>query len=221
MAAYTPATFAARWAAYTLDLALLAPLLVLAAWVPLVRAAHAVLDIRAAFAAALERAFVAGAFDLVALAGALRVDAVFLEVLQRGVAAVLGAAIAVGAITVLGLAAWFIAFESSPAAATPGKRLMRLRVATGDGCRAPTWRIALRFVAAGPSWLLLHLGHAMAAWRDDGRALHDGISGTRVLALAPPPRWMRVWLALQGALVVALFAFWIAGVARTLLLFGA
>lgn len=100
-------------------------------------------------------------------------------------------------------AVWFIAFESSRWQATPGKRLLGLQVTDARGGRCGPGRIAARFVAGIPSWLLLNLGHALAAWTPGKRALHDYLAGTRV-ALAPGaspamPRGGRSWLLVQAA----------------------
>jgi len=117
-------------------------------------------------------------------------------------------ALGVAALVVVALAALgFIAFEASPWQASPGKRLAGLRVTTIDGSRPGLARIALRFVAGAPSWLVLHLGHALAGWRKDGRALHDLIAGTRVelepAASAAMPRWARNWQWAQALVVAA------------------
>ncbi|GAB2665628.1 RDD family protein [Arenimonas aestuarii] len=120
-------------------------------------------------------------------------------------------AIGIAALVIAALAAlWFITFEASPWQATPGKRLAGLRVVAVDGSRPGLGRIALRFFAGAPSWLLLHLGHAMAAIRRDGRALHDLLAGTCVV-LAPGattriPRWARFWLLVQALAVAAVLA---------------
>lgn len=116
----------------------------------------------------------------------------------------------VAAAVIVALSAlWFIGFEASPWQASPGKRLAGLRVTTGDGGRPGAARIALRFIAGAPSWLLLHLGHALAGWRKDGRALHDILAGTRVVlepaASAAMPRWARYWLWAQALAVAAAF----------------
>ncbi|MBY4597944.1 RDD family protein [bacterium BD-1] len=107
-------------------------------------------------------------------------------------------------------AAWWVAFEASPWQATPGKRLFGLRVERGDGGRPGPGRVALRFVAGVPSWCLLHLGHAMAGWRADHRALHDLLSGTRVVlapgAAAAMPPGARRWLWAQAIALLAAFA---------------
>ncbi len=112
-------------------------------------------------------------------------------------------AIGVAALVIAALAAiWFIAFEASPWQASPGKRLAGLRVVAGDGSRPGLARIALRFVAGAPSWLLLHAGHALVAIRRDGKALHDLLAGTQVVlapeAAAAMPAWARYWLWAQA-----------------------
>jgi uncharacterized RDD family membrane protein YckC len=100
-------------------------------------------------------------------------------------------------------AAWFITSESSRWQASPGKRLAGLRVTDTAGARCGPGRIAGRFAAGIVSWLLLNLGHAVAAWTPGKRALHDYLAGTRVElapgAAATMPRWARSWLLLQGA----------------------
>lgn len=107
-------------------------------------------------------------------------------------------------------AAWWIAFEASPWQATPGKRLFGLQVSRHDGGRPGPGRVALRFLAGIPSWCLLHLGHAMAGWRADQRALHDLLSGTRVVlapgAGAAMPPGARRWLWAQAIALLAAFA---------------
>lgn len=115
----------------------------------------------------------------------------------------------IAAATVFALAAlWFIGFEASRWQATPGKRLAGLRVVAADGSRPGLARVAARFAGGVPSWLLLHLGHALASWTRERRALHDLIAGTRVV-LAPGapeamPRWARRWLWAQAIALAAL-----------------
>ena len=108
-------------------------------------------------------------------------------------------------------AVWFIAGEASPWQASPGKRLFGLRVTDREGRRPGPGRVALRFVAGVPSWLLLNLGHAIAAWTPGKRALHDYLAGTRV-ELAPGtaaamPRGAKAWLLAQAAAFVATVGF--------------
>lgn len=127
-------------------------------------------------------------------------------VLREGVLALVATwlhGLAVAAAVLFALSAlWFIGFEASRWQATPGKRLAGLRVTTREGSRPAAWRVALRFVAGVPSWLMLHLGHALAGWTKDRRALHDLVAGTRVVLAADAgdamPRWARRWLWLQG-----------------------
>ncbi len=100
-------------------------------------------------------------------------------------------------------AIYWIAFEASPWHATPGKRALRIRVADRDGA-APGWiRTVSRHAAGALSWLTLNLGHALAAWTPQKRALHDFLAGTRVLANdgadTALPAWAKAWIALQIA----------------------
>lgn len=108
-------------------------------------------------------------------------------------------------------AVWFIAGESSRWQASPGKRLFGLRVTDMAGAPPGLGRVIARFFGAAPSWLLLNLGHAIAAWTPGKRALHDYIAGTRVeLAPGAPaamPRAARAWLWLQAALYCGLLGF--------------
>lgn len=112
-------------------------------------------------------------------------------------------------VAVLGVAAavYFIAFEASSWQATPGKRALRLCVVDLQGRRLRAPRALLRFIAGTLSWLSLNLGHALAGWRTDRRALHDLVAGTQVLASGPTPVWaLRVGIALSALLVAGLLA---------------
>jgi uncharacterized RDD family membrane protein YckC len=82
-------------------------------------------------------------------------------------------------------AVYFIAFEASPWQATPGKRWLGLRVIAVAGGPVGVSRAAARFFAGSLSWLSLNLGHALAMFRRDGRALHDLIAGTAVVVFRP------------------------------------
>ena len=78
-------------------------------------------------------------------------------------------------------ALYFILFEASAWQATPGKRAFGLRVIAISEPSLSWSRAALRYFAGSLSWLTLNLGHAMAAFRRDGRALHDLVAGTAVV----------------------------------------
>jgi uncharacterized RDD family membrane protein YckC len=212
--------FRVRYAAYTLDLALLAPLALLLALAPLQRAKSAIDALAADSVLAMERAFADGHVALLSLAGALRADAGFIAALGDHGAA-LTAAIGTAFAAVVGaMALWFIGFEASPWQATPGKRLLGLRVERLDGGRPGLGRAALRFIAAAPSWLLLHFGHAMAAWRADGRGLHDLVAGTRVVGAASMPGWAQAFVFAQGLVAFALLAWFGWTLLQALLLLG-
>lgn len=123
----------------------------------------------------------------------------------------LGVALLCAGVVMAVAAVWFIASESSRWQASPGKRLLGLRVTDVHGNRCGPGRIAARFFAGVPSWLLLHVGHAMAAATPGKRALHDYVAGTRV-ELAPGaspvmPRGARSWLLLQAAAFFGLVGF--------------
>jgi len=209
--------FTRRYAAYSIDLALLAAPALLLCAVPLRRALDALLALRSATEAGLDRAFAAGHFALFDLAQAMAADPVLLAAFRDGLATIL-AALALAAALAWGLMLlWFVAFEASPWQATPGKRALGLRVFSQGGEPVGPPRALARFLAAAPSWLLLHLGHAMVGWRTDGRALHDLIAGTRVDgADGPLPGWARAWLAAQGAAVLSVLLVYMALIARNL-----
>lgn len=107
--------------------------------------------------------------------------------------------------------AYFALCESSRWQATLGKRLLGIRVTDASGARISCARALGRFFAAGLSWLTMNLGHAMAAFGAERRALHDFIAGTRVENVDPAntrmPAWGRWFLAAQAlALLLAIGA---------------
>jgi uncharacterized RDD family membrane protein YckC len=77
--------------------------------------------------------------------------------------------------------AWHVGGELSPWQASPGKRLLGLRVTDLQGQRLSLPRALLRHAAGLLSWLTLNLGHALAALPPHKRALHDWIAGARVV----------------------------------------
>lgn len=98
-------------------------------------------------------------------------------------------------------AIWHVAFETSARQATPGQRLLGLRVADVAGARIGRGRALLRHAAGALSWLTLNIGHALALLRRDRRALHDLVAGTLVVQDADPraklPPLAQAWLGLQ------------------------
>ncbi|GAB3731858.1 hypothetical protein GCM10028794_08400 [Silanimonas algicola] len=203
------AAFKARYAAYTLDLALLSPFVVAAAWRPLRAARSAWQGMEGDMLAALDRAFGAGHVALLDLAAALRSDAVLMAAMTQGTEVVVASLMSAGLWGWSIVAAYFVGFEASPWRGTPGKCALQLRVLAISGAPVGLPRAVLRFVAAGPSWLLMHLGHALAMVRDDGRAGHDLVAGTRVDGGGDLPAWATTWLGLQAAAVALLLA-WVA-----------
>jgi uncharacterized RDD family membrane protein YckC len=104
-------------------------------------------------------------------------------------------------------ALYHVGFERSRWQGSPGKRLLGLRVVDAHDDRpVATARLTMRHLAGALSWLTLNLGHALALLPPRRRALHDWLSGTRVVSETGSdalPAWARAWLALQ---VVAIFA---------------
>jgi uncharacterized RDD family membrane protein YckC len=100
--------------------------------------------------------------------------------------------------------AWHAGFERSAWQASPGKRALGLRVVDRAGAEPALWRSIWRFFAGTASWLTLNLGHALAALPPRHLALHDRLSGTRVLAgRAGLPVWAKAWLLLLALLLLA------------------
>lgn len=209
-----PAGFWRRYAAYSADASVIALLALPLLWSRL-RGAYAVLD--AGLAPLQSRIW--ERVDQAAASGqepwrqatTLATDAVLRDRMALVVGELLWLALAVSLVLFAVAAVWFIGFESSRWQASPGKRLLGLRVTDLAGARCGPGRIALRFVAGVPSWLALHVGHALAAWTPGKRALHDYLAGTRVeLAPGAPaamPRGARGWLLLQAAAFFGLAGF--------------
>ncbi|HLU12643.1 MAG TPA: RDD family protein [Arenimonas sp.] len=206
----TPAGFWRRYAAYSLDAVAIAVLALPLAW-PRIQAARAAWDegllaLQMRLWELLDGALQAGVDPGTQLIAWTQDPA--LRAGMFGLAGVLAEAIlAVVACLVLVAALWFVAFEGSPWQASPGKRALSLKVTNLAGERPGLLRVIGRFLAGVPSWLLLNLGHAIAGWRKDKRALHDLIAGTRVVledgASERMPRWARIWLGAQAAVFFA------------------
>lgn len=113
--------------------------------------------------------------------------------------------------------AYFSAFECSRWQASPGKRLVGIKVVDAVGARLTPARALARFFAASLSWLTMNLGHALAAWTPERRALHDYLAGTFVVNADPARPGMPWWgwlivaanaLAFIASIVVALAVVW-------------
>ncbi len=88
---------------------------------------------------------------------------------------------------------YFSWMESSPHQATLGKRLLGIKVTTINGESIKLSQAMGRYLAATLSWITLNLGHALAAWTPERRALHDYLAGTRVENVDPENIAMPVW----------------------------
>jgi uncharacterized RDD family membrane protein YckC len=83
----------------------------------------------------------------------------------------------------MGLASWlyFAAFESSRWQATPGKKVLGLRVTDLEGKRLSFIRASGRYFGKIISSLLLGLGFVMAGFTEKKQALHDMLASCLVL----------------------------------------
>jgi uncharacterized RDD family membrane protein YckC len=107
--------------------------------------------------------------------------------------------------------AYFALCESSRWQATLGKRLLGIKVTDASGARISFARALGRFFAAGLSWMTMNIGHAMAAFGSERRALHDYVAGTRVENVDPARPHMPVWgWWVVGAHALALLLFIVA-----------
>jgi uncharacterized RDD family membrane protein YckC len=81
------------------------------------------------------------------------------------------------------LASWlyFAAFESSRWQATPGKKVLGLRVTDLEGKRLSFIRASGRYFGKLISWLLLGLGFVLAGFTEKKQALHDMLASCLVL----------------------------------------
>ena len=182
-----PAGFWRRTRAYAIDWLLLAPIMAFVLRSPIATAWTAMLKLNSLLQDWLLDRLLDGSGPMpspLALAEALMQDAPLLASVDALLVQVSWAVTqAVG--LAAGLAGlYFIGFEASAWQATPGKRWLGLQVVDLEGARIGWGRAGARFLAGGLSWLSLNLGHALAGWRKDGRALHDLIAGTRVVQRA-------------------------------------
>jgi len=113
---------------------------------------------------------------------------------------------------------YFVLCESSAWQATLGKRLIGIKVVDAAGERIGPGRALGRFFAAGLSWLTMNIGHAMAAWTSEHRALHDFVADTRVENVDPSRSQMPLWGWLIIGAHALVFVLCIIGVAMAMAL---
>jgi len=205
------AGFWVRYAAWSLDAALLLPLIVLFGTS---RIAHAFAEAGGALQTlagemphllgeALGTQQSAAAMTARLLAEPAMASAV--DHLQASLGAILLTPIVLYAVLAM---PWAVLSEQSTWQATPGMRAFGLKVTDVQGRRLKAGHALQRHLAAGLSWLTLNLGHAMALFPPQHLALHDRISDTRVLRAAGSPRLpitAKAWIGAQ--LLLALVAF--------------
>ncbi|MCY7354052.1 MAG: RDD family protein [Lysobacter sp.] len=203
-----PAGFWQRYAAWSLDAGLVAVPIALIAW-PSWRAGMqriaAAFDVVATRFAQLMIEGLRSAEDPLVLAQAWLHDATLHDAMT-GVETAATDALKPACIAFVVLAAlYWTTFESSRWQATPGKRALGLVVTDRRDRRLRLPRAIARHAAGALSWLTLNLGHALAAMPPHKRALHDYVSGTRVVqgAASELPAWARAWLLLQAVVSLA------------------
>lgn len=105
---------------------------------------------------------------------------------------------------------YFCKTESSRHQASFGKRLLGIKVTDIDGKPIALPQAIARYLAASLSWITLNLGHALAAWTPQRRALHDYVAQTRVENADPQntrmPAWAWLIIALHALVFIAITA---------------
>lgn len=208
-----PAGLARRYAAWSLDAVPLAAIAILACHAHLADA-RLQLDAELAVladAVAQALASTAGAgLSFLSMLQALSGQPEIIAAATRLAAACVAAAWPLVLAFALAGLAWHAGFESSRWQATPGKRVLGLRVVGAQGDRIRWPRALLRQAAGGLSWLGLNLGHLWAALPPRHLAWHDVVARARVVQVEPCasrlPGWARAWLLLQLALACAVTA---------------
>ncbi len=197
-----PAGFWRRYVAYSLDFALLGGITTLLTWSRVgagaIEASAAMSQLSTLLNRMLADAVAQGATS--AKASALLTDPAVqaaADAVQTGIMHMLLPWLLTYAVLA---ALYHIGFERSRWWGSPGKHALGLTVANArDNARPSLLQTCVRYVAGALSWLLLNLGHALAAVPPQKRALHDYIAGAHVLSTDDEtlPGWARAWLALQ------------------------
>lgn len=127
--------------------------------------------------------------------GAILIDSVVLSIVSFVIKLIAGLAIGGGEIAesiggligfVIGIA-YFTLFTASEWQATPGKRLLGIRVIKDDGGPITALRAFGRYWAYLISTIVLLIGYIMVAFTEEKTALHDLICRTRVVYGRPEP----------------------------------
>ncbi|MGY1426185.1 RDD family protein [Lysobacter sp. A289] len=217
----TPAGFWQRAAAWSIDMALIAPLALLLAWPVISAPAHAVPSQVTGLLQAASQAMADAIIDYVPLpqlAAAMLHNPALHEAslsLQSTLWSLTWPLLL--AIALLG-GGYHVACEGSHRRATPGQRLLGLQVVDLGGQALTPGRALNRHLAGSLSWATLNVGHLMAALAPRHLALHDRISATRVVTapMATPravatggpgdrlPTWAWVWLGVLAIAAIAL-----------------
>ena len=183
-----PAGFWRRSRAYGADWLLLAPFMALVLRSPLVTAWADMRDLNTLLQDWLLDRLLEASGPIpspLALARTLMEDAPLLASVEAQIVQLSLAVTQAAVFAAITAGLYFIGFEASAWQATPGKRWLGLKVVDLHGTRIGWGRASARFLAGTLSWLTLNLGHALAGWRADGRALHDLVAGTRVVTRQP------------------------------------
>ena len=201
-----PARFWPRYAAWSLDATLIVAALLPFLWT---RTTHELHALEQSFVAVLDTFYRALARQLDAVgapdAFALLSDDSIERAIAAFQAALLHATIAPVTAFAIAMFVWQGGGERSRWQGSLGKRALGLRVVDLKGRRPDVGRSIGRQFAGLMSWLTLNIGHAMAAIPPAHLALHDRLSGTRVVRDdAPLPAWARGWIVLQAGIVAAL-----------------
>jgi hypothetical protein len=217
-AGLSPAGFWKRYVAYSLDVSLLGILLLPLLWLFGKGALHQLSGqfqhLQLQLQQLLEQASNDDAQDPLAQATQLASDPRLAANLQGLADSMNVLALVSVAVWVLPASVYFVVLEASAWQATLGKRLIGIKVTDSQGHRIGTGRAMARFFAASLSWLTMNLGHALAAWTPERRALHDYIAGSRVENADPSrpkmPSWGWLIVAAHAAIfllsIIAIFA---------------
>ena len=202
-ATMSPAGFWRRYVAYSLDLTLIGGITTLLVWPRLgagaLETSHAMSRLSAQLTRTLADVMAQGASTTSTSSGLLTDPAIqaAADAVQSGITHMLLPWLLTYAVLA---AMYHIGFERSRWRGSPGKHVLGLSVANArDDTRPSMLQTSVRYVAGALSWLLLNLGHALAAVPPQKRALHDYVAGTHVLSNndSALPGWARAWLALQ------------------------